>query len=318
LGSVTAELRDTSERNIDSLTILSKWREAAGEFPGVESISFLNSETGPGGKPIEFKLLAPSHRMEELEEAVERTKAYLSEFPGVYDIADDSNPGKWEYQIRVKPEAVAMGVSLQELAETVRASFYGDEVMRLQRGRHEVKLMVRYPAHERRSLTGLDQIRVRTSDGAERPITELAEIEVNRSYSEINRVNQSRSITVSADLDESRANARAIVRELQAGFMPGLLEEFPEVSVRWEGQQEQTAESVFSLAVGLGIALAAMFVLLTFQFNSYFQPFLIMGIIPFGVAGAVIGHALMGLPLTIFSLFGLVTLTGVVVNDSIV
>lgn len=318
LGSVTAELRDTSERNIDSLTILSKWREAAGEFPGVESISFLNSETGPGGKPIEFKLLAPSHRMEELEEAVERTKAYLSEFPGVYDIADDSNPGKWEYQIRVKPEAVAMGVPLQELAETVRASFYGDEVMRLQRGRHEVKLMVRYPAHERRSLTGLDQIRVRTSDGAERPITELAEIEVNRSYSEINRVNQSRSITVSADLDESRANARAIVRELQAGFMPGLLEDFPEVSVRWEGQQEQTAESVFSLAVGLGIALAAMFVLLTFQFNSYFQPFLIMGIIPFGVAGAVIGHAMMGLPLTIFSLFGLVTLTGVVVNDSIV
>jgi hydrophobic/amphiphilic exporter-1 (mainly G- bacteria), HAE1 family len=318
LGSVTAELRDTSERNIDSLTILSKWREAAGSFPGVESISFVNGETGPGGTPIEFKLLAPSDKMESLEAAVERTKAYLAEFPGVFDISDDSYPGKWEYQIRVKPDAIAMGVPLQDLAETVRASFYGEEVMRLQRGRHEVKLMVRYPQYERQSLTGLDQIRVRTQDGAERPLTELAEVAVNRGYSEINRVNQSRSITISADLDESQANARSIVGDLQKTFMPGLLAEYPGVTVRWEGQQEQTAESVLSLAVGLGIALAAMFVLLTFQFNSYFQPFLIMGIIPFGIAGAVIGHAIMGLPLTIFSLFGLVTLTGVVVNDSIV
>ncbi|MCA9259830.1 MAG: efflux RND transporter permease subunit, partial [Planctomycetales bacterium] len=183
---------------------------------------------------------------------------------------------------------------------------------------HEVKLMVRYPRDERRSLAAFDQIHVRTGDGSERPITELAEIDVVRGYSEINRVNQLRSITISADVDEHRANAFEIVGTLQRGFMPELLAEYPDVSVRWEGQQEQTSESVRSLLINLAVALVAMFALLTLQFTSYFQPLLIMAIIPFGIVGAVAGHAAMGLPLTMFSLFGLVTLTGVVVNDSIV
>jgi len=190
--------------------------------------------------------------------------------------------------------------------------------MRLQRGRHEVKLMVRYPKEDRRSLADFSQLNVRTGDGSERPLTELAEIDVDRGYSEINRVDQLRSITISADVDEAEANAREIVGILQKTFMPQLFEKYPEVSVRWEGQQEQTTESVQSLMIGLAIALVAMFALLTFEFTSYFQPLLIMAIIPFGIVGAVAGHALMGLPLTLFSLFGLVTLTGVVVNDSIV
>ncbi|MCG6158261.1 efflux RND transporter permease subunit [Rubinisphaera margarita] len=318
LGLVTVELKDVSERELNSQQILAAWRKAAGEFPGVENLSFGDGEMGPAGTPIEFKLLAQGEDFDDLQMAVEQTKARLAEFPGVFDIQDDSSAGKWEFQLQVKDSAVATGINLEQLAETVRASYYGEEVMRLQRGRHEVKLMVRFPEGDRHSLAEFDQIRVRTDDGVEYPLTELAEVQVSRSYSEINRVDQMRSITISADLDETRANASQIVGVLRQNFMPGLLEQYPDVDVLWEGQQQQTTESVQSLLLGLAVALLAMFVLLTFQFTSYVQPIVIMGIIPFGVVGAVVGHAVMGLPITLFSLFGLVTLTGIVVNDSIV
>ncbi len=318
VGSLVVELIDSSQRTISSDAITAAWREEAGQFPGAESVTFGNQRNGPGGTPIEFKLLAPRDSMDQLQFAVEETKARLEQFPGIFDIKDDSSPGKWEFQVNVKDSARSMGVPLAEIAETVRASYYGQEVMRLQRGRHEVKLMVRYPRDERRSLAGFDEIRVRASDGAERPITELADVKVTRGYSEINRVDQKRSITLSADVDESQGNAFQAVNELREGFMPGLLEKYPDVSVRWEGQQEQTTESVQSLVIGLAIALVAMFVLLTLQFTSYFQPLLIMAIIPFGLLGAIWGHAFLGMPLTLFSLFGMVTLSGVVVNDSIV
>ncbi|MFH1304249.1 MAG: efflux RND transporter permease subunit, partial [Planctomycetota bacterium] len=186
--------------------------------------------------------------------------------------------------------------------------------------RHEVKLMVRYPDEERRSLMSFDDIRVRTGDGAERPLTELADVTVKRGYSEINRIDQQRSITVYSDLNEKEGNAREIVQALKkpGGFMDQLLTKYPDVRVRWEGQQEQTDESVNSLIIGLLIALASMFALLTVEFRSYIQPLIILGIIPFGIIGAVFGHAILGMELTLFSLFGLVALTGVVVNDSIV
>ena len=190
--------------------------------------------------------------------------------------------------------------------------------MRLQRGRHEVKLMVRYPEDARRSVANFDAIWIRTLDGLERPITEVAEVEVIRGYSEINRLDQKRSITIRADLDEQKGNAHEIVADLRANFMPQLLQEHDGVQVRWEGQQEQTQESLASLAKATVVALVLMFVLLTLEFRAYVQPLLIMAIIPFGLIGAILGHAIMGLPITLFSFFGLVALTGVVVNDSIV
>lgn len=318
LGMVEVELLPPEQRNISSEEILKRWRAACPEFPGLESSSFAAEQIGPAGTPIEFKLLASTEQFEALESAVERCKAKLATFPGVFDIEDDSRPGKWEYQIRLKDRASSLGLTNSDLAETIRASYYGEEVMRLQRGRHEVKLMVRYPKEDRKSLARFDNIRVRTNDGAERPLTEVADVTVKRGYSEINRIDQKRSITISADLDETKANASEIVSALKADFMPELLSEYPGVGVRWEGQQEQTEESLNSLLMGTVVALLLMYILLTFEFTSYFQPLLILAIIPFGIVGAVLGHAIMGLPLTLFSFFGLVALTGVVVNDSIV
>ncbi len=318
VGQMFVELFDTELRDVHSDVIIDRWRKKAGEFNGVEKLTFGTVGVGPGGKAIEFKLLAPSGSIAELQAATEAVKERLGQFVGVFDIADDNAPGKWEFQFAVKDNALATGVTETDLGETVRNAYFGAEVMRLQRGRHEVKLMVRYPEDERRSLVDFREIRIADSRGVQRPITEIAEVTPRRGFSEINRVDQLRSITISADLDETTANGELIADELQNVFMPKLLEAYPDVSVRWEGQREQSQESVGSLKIGFGVAIIAMFVLLVLQFQSYSQPFLILLIIPFGLIGAVWGHALMGLPLTLFSMFGLVALSGVVVNDSIV
>ena len=321
VGMVFIELQDTSKREITSEQILSKWREETGEIAGIDTLTFGTPEMGPGGAPIEFKLLAPAEHMKELEAAIEACKNELADagrYPGVVDIRDDSRPGKLEYQLNVKDNAQAMGITAADLAETVRASYYGEEVMRLQRGRHEVKLMVRYPQADRRSLAGFDDIRVRGSDGAERPLTELANVRVERGYSEINRVDQLRSITITGDIKENEGNARENVARFRADFAPKLAAEYPNVRIRWEGQAEQSSESMRSLFFGFIVAMLSMYVLLTVEFRSYVQPVIVLAIIPFGLVGALWGHAILGLPLTMFSLFGLVALTGVVVNDSIV
>lgn len=321
VGNVFIELTDTSQRTITSEEILDEWRLETVEIPNVDTLTFGTPEMGPGGVPIEFKLLASSEHMAELEAAVEACKEELAnatKYPGIVDIRDDSRPGKVEYQFTVKDKALAMGISAADLAETVRASYYGEEVMRLQRGRHEVKLMVRYPEKDRRSLASFDDIRVRGNDGEERPLTELAEVHDDRGYSEINRVDQLRSITITADIREKEGNARENVTNFKAGYVASLAERFPNVRIRWEGQAEQSAESMRSLFLGFIVAMLTMFVLLTVEFRSYFQPLIVLIIIPFGLVGAVWGHAVLGLPITMFSVFGLVALAGVVVNDSIV
>lgn len=318
VGGVSIELVAPEDRTITSVQIVKEWREAAGEFPGAQSVSFRSPSMGPDGMPIEFKILADQSQFKDLEAAVEKCKAKLGEYPGVADISDDSTPGKWEFQIKIKDKARAMGVTLADLAETVRASYYGEEVMRLQRGRHEVKLMVRYPAEERRSLMNFEDIRIRTEDGSQLPLTELADVTVARSYGEINRIDQMRAITITADMDDSLGNTADTISALRKNYIPQLLAEYPGVRVRFEGEQEQTEESVNSMFLGFIVATLGMFVLLTVEFRSYLQPLLILAIIPFGAIGAVGGHALMGLPISLFSIFGLVALTGVVVNDSIV
>lgn len=318
VGQIFVELHDTDIREIHSEQLLSLWRSRVGELAGVEKLTYGTVGMGPGGKPIEFKLVAPAEHVDQLLAATGAMKQRLEKFAGVYDIVDDNTPGKWEFQFRVKDRALATGVTPNDLGQTVRNAYFGAEVMRLQRGRHEVKLMVRYPEEERSSLVDFREIRVRTPDGTERPITELAEIDLERGFSEINRVDQQRSVTVSADLNEATANADFIINELKREYVPQLKEAYPAVSLRWEGQKEQSQESVNSLMRGFAVAIVCMYVLLVLQFRSYIQPLLILIIIPFGMIGAVWGHALLGLPLTLFSMFGLVALAGVVVNDSIV
>lgn len=318
VAQVQAEIHDATERNITSDQLIQLWREEAGVFPGAERVTFQSADIGPGGKPLEFKILAPRENIAELDEAVEAAKEALAKYDGVYDIRDDSNPGKTEFQFTIRERAKSLGIRQEDLSEAIRSAYYGSEVMRLQRGRHEVKLMVRHPSNERKSLADFQDLRVRGPDNVDRPLAELADIKVTQGYSEINRLDQLRSITVSAELDTSKANASRIASDLKSDVVPKLLARYPSLRFRWEGQQQETAESFNSLAIGFVVAMLAMYLLLVFEFKSYLQPFIVLAIVPFGMVGAIFGHALQGLPLTLFSMFGMVTLAGVVVNDSIV
>ncbi len=318
VAQVQAEIHDATERNITSDQLIQLWREEAGVFPGAERVTFQSADIGPGGKPLEFKILAPRENIAELDEAVEAAKEALAKYDGVYDIRDDSNPGKTEFQFTIRERAKSLGIRQEDLSEAIRSAYYGSEVMRLQRGRHEVKLMVRHPSNERKSLADFQDLRVRGPDNIDRPLAELADIKVTQGYSEINRLDQLRSITVSAELDTSKANASRIASDLKSDVVPKLLARYPSLRFRWEGQQQETAESFNSLAIGFVVAMLAMYLLLVFEFKSYLQPFIVLAIVPFGMVGAIFGHALQGLPLTLFSMFGMVTLAGVVVNDSIV
>lgn len=318
VGRVSIELRPSSERSVDSTEIEKRWRAIAGEFPGAERLTFSAPQMGPPGGAIEFKLLGESENFAEMERFSEEAQTQLAGYPGVFDVQDDSRVGNWEFQISVKDRAQSLGITLERIAQTVRSAYYGAESKRVQRGRHEVKIMVRLPEDDRTSISQLSELYVRGDDGEQYPISEVADLEVKRGYAEINRLDQKRSITISADLDEHEANAEETIAAFKSQWLDGKLKDHPRLSVNWEGQAEQTRESMNSLFRGFVVSMAAIYFLLALQFRSYFQPFMIMFVIPFGLIGAIGGHFAMGLDITLFSMFGLVALTGVVVNDSIV
>jgi multidrug efflux pump subunit AcrB len=315
-GGITVELVSGDERTVSSMDIVNRWREATGKVPGAEELTFESQMFGPQGGSIEFVLLANPSSAHHLKSAVQECKEYLAGIKGIKDIKESDIPGKYEYRLKIKDSANAMGVRPGDLANVIRSTYYGAEVQRLQRGRHEVKVMVCYPREDRRSLSDFNEIRIRTENG-EFPITELAEIEVVRGYSSITRLNQLRSITVTADVEEGIANAQQVIGALRTEFLPQLFVKYPGLSVQWSGQEEELQEARDSLIFSFCLASCVIFVLLTVQFRSYLQPFMIMAIIPFGWIGVVIAHWAFGLPITMPSAFGFVALCGVIINDSI-
>lgn len=303
-------------RQTSSQEIVARWRDKAGEFPGAERVVFWGLDQAPGGRPVELSLLGSD--INELESVADIIKTQLATYQGVFDIEDSRGPGKWELQLKLKPEAEALGLQLEDLGRTVRAAYYGEEAMRLQRGRHEVKLMVRAPENARRAVHQMDEIHVQTQDGDAIPLPVLAEVTAHRGYSTIRRIDQQRAVTITANVDETQGNALNIISDLRQGFLADLLQQHPSVQERRDGQQEQTRRSFTSLMIGFVLAIFGMFALLTFEFKSYCQPIIILAVLPFGLIGAVWGHLLLGQSLTLFSLFGAVTLAGIIANDSIV
>ena len=220
--------------------------------------------------------------------------------------------------MKIKLEAEALGLTQFDLARQVRQAFYGDEVQRLQRGRDDVKVMIRYPRDERRSLANLEQMRVRLPGGNEVPFTDVAHVTYGRGYESIRRIDRRRSVNVTADVDAAAGNTQEINRQLETELLPAMQLEFPGIYWSFEGEKSEQAETIASLKYLYIIALIIIYALLAIPFNSYIQPIIVMAAIPFGLIGAVWGHVLMGMEVTILSGFGVVALTGVVVNDSLV
>jgi len=370
VANILVELTPVGERKMTSEQLLNAWRRNVDEIPGVDLLKFSSMGMGPPGAEIEFKLLCKASHADHLLAYAQRCKDYLSTFEGVFDIEDDQRPGKQEIRFRVNALGKSLGITENDVYAAVRGAYYGVEVMRMQRGRDEVRLVVRLPESDRRIFTSFDELMVADAQGNKRPLTEIADSSLSRSPSEINRVNRLRSITISAAVDatlpgkasevagalkadfiddveadvperwdawlwfrlkgivsslrpasqadgdrQSTGKKMGFLKELQADF---LAETGETLIVDWEGAQQQNAESISSMFSGLVVALLAMYALLTMQFKSYLQPAIIMAIIPFGFVGAILGHVLLGIELTLFSFFGFVALTGVVVNDSIV
>ena len=323
VSNVEVQLFPTDDRDIPNKEIIKRWRAKVPKIAGSEVLKFGSESMGPGGNTIEFKLLCSEKDAVYLDEVADACKERLAKIDGVIDIEDDSRTGKWEMNLKLNELGKTLGLDENVLANTIRTVYFGAEVMRLQRGRHEVKLMVRYPREERANMDSFENIRVRDVSNTEWPITEVADIEYTRASSEVNRLDQRRAITVLADVDKKIAEPVKVNFELRSKIIPEVIEEFEQkygtsFAVNWEGEQADTIESFISMMSGFCVALLCMYVLLTLQFRSYVQPIIILAIIPFGWLGAVVGHAILGLELTLFSFFGLIALTGVVVNDSIV
>ncbi len=315
LGEITLELRPSAKRDVTAVEIATKWRELTGPIPGAVELVFQSQAAG-GGNAIDLEISGPN--LERLEAAAEIIKEGLAGYTGVIDIADSNRRGKREIKLDILPGGEALGLRLGDVARQARQGFYGEEAQRIQRGRDEVKVMVRYPREERETVENLNNTKIRTFDGTEVPFGEVAEARFGRSYATIRRADRRRAITISADVDKTKANAREVVASLAAEVFPVVKQRYPEISFNFQGEQKDQRQSIQEIGQGMVVALFVIYILMAIPLHSYIQPIIVMSVIPFGLVGAVVGHIIMGMPLSIMSMCGIVALAGVVVNDSLV
>jgi len=315
VGQVTLGLSPSEQRSMDSRAIEDTWRELVGPIAGAEELTF-SGMFRQFGDPVEIELRGDD--IEALEAAAAQLSAALERYPGIYDIRDSYRTGKRELEFDILPSAEALGLTLEDIGRQVRQAFYGAEVQRIQRGRDEVKVMVRYPASERRSLVDVQNMRIRLPDGTAVPFRSIAIAEPGRGPASISRHERKRRISVTANLDEEVANAQEIVADLEASVLPGILADHAGVSFGFGGEQQERREAFAGLRTAAIVALLSIFCLLAIPLRSYLQPFVIMLTVPFGYVGAVIGHLIMGYDMSFLSLVGVLACAGVVVNDSLV
>ena len=289
-----------------------------GEISGVKAIQITGAQKSHGyGKDINFKLISPN--TQELEAAAEMLHQHLRSYEGVNDI-ENSNAGSIpEINLKIKPSAEALGLALTDLASQVRAGFYGVEAQRIQRGREEVKVMVRYPQQERESMGNLESMYIRTKEGDEVPFTAVAELEHRVSPSTIRRTSGQRAVIISADINTTITQPGKIVEDVTHGeFSRQLLHKHPDVSIELGGASQEEEELIQRMIFTTVLALFAIYALMAIPLKSYLQPIIIMAVIPFGMIGALIGHVIVGIPFSALSVYGIIALAGVVVNDSII
>jgi len=316
LTQVAVSLVQPGEREMTSKEFAERWRERVGEIAGADSVDY-QFDIGPGaGEPVAIELRHDN--TETLRRAAGELADKIAQYDGVYDVSDGFQLGKEQLGLRLKPAGRAAGLTETDLARQVRAAFFGNEVAREQRGRDELRVYVRKPEAERNSEYFLRNMIVRTPQGEEMELQQAAEIRRSRAPSSIEREGGGRVVEVTADVDSSVTTGGEITASLQEEVLPEMMDHIPGLTYELTGEQQARQEGMTALFTGFAIALLVMFALMAIAFRSYVQPAIIMGAIPFGIVGAVAGHLLMGFNLSLISMFGLVALSGVVVNDSLV
>jgi len=313
-GKLTLQLLDGEVRAMDSYLIANRIRSAVGTLPGVREITF--GKFSMFGKPVSVSFLG--NNLKELHRACALMVEELKGFKELEDVTDSEQEGRREVAITLKPRALALGLQLQDIVGQVRQGFYGYEAQRLQRGRDEIRVWVRYRDGDRASLGQLDQMRIRTPGGEEYPFSELADYTIQRTVSHINHLSRRRQITVDAGLVDEETPLLPIVQEVKQNIVPRVLSQVSGISVSYEGQAREQKKVMGSIVRSFPVAFIGMWILIVLVFRSYAQALLVCSLIPLGLMGAVWGHGIQGLTLNMLSLYGLIALTGIIVNDGIV
>ena len=312
---VDVRLLSAEERTISSARFEQVWREEVGSLPQARSLTF-SADIVNIGAPVQVEL---SHPDPVQLEAIGRSVVdELESLAGVFDVKTDQDQGLREIQLRLKPEARTLGLTLDEVARQVRAAFFGDEALRVQRGREDVRVYVRLPENERDAIADVGDYMVRTPTGGQVMLDRIARVSFGHSPTTIRRKEGQRILTITGDVDPAILTGQVATRELEEVIIPPIAAEDARLRVHFGGAQQEQQESFSSIGRGFVLALLVIYVLLAIPFGSYVQPLIIMAAIPFGIVGALWAHLVMGLSLGLLSIFGILGLSGVVVNDSLV
>jgi multidrug efflux pump subunit AcrB len=315
VAEVTLELPPYEERTIESGIITAEWRKLIGDIPGAKEIRFRDSYGGDD-EPIDMQIAGQDR--EEIIAVSEQLQEKLKTYQHVFDVRDNFEYGKQEIRIRsVKPEAEAQGLTKEMVARQLRQAFYGEEAQRIQRGRDDVRVMVRFPAAERQSLNRLETMKLRTPQGPEIPFASAVEYEFGRSPTRINRVNRQRTIAVLADCDKEKADLQGIRDEFWEYCMR-TKQQHPTLQFSWQGEARDQGETMSQLLINILFVLFGLYALMAIPFKSFSLPLIVLIVLPFGMLGSVLGHLVKGMTLSIFSVLGMLTLAGIIVNESLV
>lgn len=309
------ELTKAENRSMTSNEISDQWRQLVGDIPGAKVLAITNVE-GFGGPAVAFKLIGPDITI--LKQAGTELEQKLATYNGTYDIRNNASTNQDDIILSIKPKAEVLGITLADLGRQVRHAFYGAEAQRIQRETNEIKVMVRYPKTERTTIASLENMYIRTPQGDEVPFSAVAEVNIVPGYSQTTRINGERAIKVSTEVNKEITEPSAVTNDIKANFMPELLSRYPGVSYKLDGESEEAGKLFGSLFVGLAVALLGIYALLAIPLKSYLQPLIIMSVIPFGIIGAIVGHIIIGISFSMMSFFGIIALSGVVVNDSLI
>ncbi len=316
LANVQIYFVASDQREFETSVFANQWRERVGPVPEARSVQFSYNMGPSAGRPVDVEI---SHSDDDvLEQAAGDVVAALGGYGGVTDIENGVALGKPQLDLTLRPEAIALGLTATELARQVRGAFYGSEALRQQDGRNEVRVLVRLPVTERRSESDIADLLIRTPEGGEIPLREAAEIVRGRSWPSIERADGRRIIHVTADLKPGETTPALVLDKLTKEVLTDLPDRYPGLTWGFGGENREQRETLSNLQTGAAMALLVIYALLAIPFRSYLQPFIVMGAIPFGLVGALGGHLLLGLELSVMSLMGMVALSGVVVNDSLV
>ena len=315
VAAVEFRLVSADERDVSAIDLQQEWREELGPLPEARSLT-LTAELITFGSPVHVELSHPD--AEQLNQVGDSLIARLRGLAGVFDVQADQDRGLREIQLDLLPEARTLGLTLDNLARQIRSAFFGDEALRVQRGREDMRVYVRLPENERDAIADVEGYLVRTPAGGEVPLARVASVRFGSSPSAIRRTDGGRVLTVTADVDINVVTGDEVTGLLEASVLPELVGRHPELAYSFGGERQEQTESFGALGGGFALAMLAIYALLAIPFGSYTKPLIVMAAIPFGMIGAVLGHAILGLQMAIMSLFGVIGLSGVVVNDSLV